>query len=146
MFHQWNEEPTTTTTPPLMQPQIRKFFTNSTGGQQPYDGESFYVNISSKGPPGNKRFDGANPQHVVNIVDFQNGGNIMVKITTVGSFPGINQVITINITGITINPGEHMVILIKTEFAGEGQPYNPGYFNSGLGSLGSYNIHKYSES
>jgi hypothetical protein len=29
MFHQWNEEPTTTTTPPIMQPQIRKFFTNA---------------------------------------------------------------------------------------------------------------------
>ena len=57
----------------------------------------------------------------------------MVKITTVDSFPGINQVIMINITGITINPGEHIVILIKTEFAGEDQPCNPGYFDSGTG-------------
>jgi hypothetical protein len=64
----------------------------------------------------------------------------MVKITTVDSFPGINQVIMINITGITINPGEHIVILIKTEFAGEDQPYNPGYFNSGTGPLGSYKL------
>ena len=214
MFHQWNEEPTTTTTPPIMQPQIRKFFTNSTGGQLPYDGQSFYVNISSRGPPGSKSFDGTNPQHVVNIVDFQNGGNVInrlnitdylpvdwmasplgnsiaickytslpsgfpynpgwpslsctggtqlatvvnygggnytntypygggtidVNITTVGSFPGINQVIMINITGITINPGEHIVILIKTEFAGEDQPYNSGYFNSGTGPLGSYKL------
>ncbi len=214
MFHQWNEEPTTTTTPPILQPQIRKFFTNSTGGQLPYDGQSFYVNISSMGPPHNKKFDGATPHHVVDIVDFQNGGNainslditdylpadwiasprgnsiaickytslpagfpygsgwpslsctggtqlatvvnygggsftntysygggtIMVNITTVGSFPGINQVITINITGITINPGEHIVILIKTEFTGEDQPYNPAYFNSGIGPLGSYKL------
>jgi hypothetical protein len=64
----------------------------------------------------------------------------MVKITTIGSFPGINQVIMINITGITINPGEHIVILIKIEFAGEGQPYNSGYFDSGTGPLGSYKL------
>jgi hypothetical protein len=87
MFHQWNEEPTTTATPPIMQPQIRKFFTNSTGGQLPYDGESFYVNISSKGPPGNKKFGGANPQHVVNIVDFQNGGNVINRLNIHGLSP-----------------------------------------------------------
>jgi hypothetical protein len=68
------------------------------------------------------------------------GGTIDVSITTVGSFPGINQVIMINITGITINPGEHIVILIKTEFAGEDQPYNSGYFDNGLGPLGSYKL------
>ncbi|MEM4970069.1 MAG: hypothetical protein QXE01_02325 [Sulfolobales archaeon] len=214
MFHQWNEEPTTTTPPPPLQPQIRKFFTNSTGGQLPYDGQSFYVNISSKGPPGNKRFDGTNPQHVVHIIDFQNGGSaisslnitdylpvdwiaspsgnsiamckytslpsgfpygsgwpslsctggtqlatvvsygggnymntytfgggtIMVNITRTGSFPGINQVIRINITGITIGPGEHIVIVIKTEFAGEDNPYDLGYFNSGTGPLGNYKL------
>jgi len=45
MPHQWNEEPTTTT-PPILQPQIRKFFTDSAGGQLPYDGESFYLTSS----------------------------------------------------------------------------------------------------
>jgi hypothetical protein len=63
----------------------------------------------------------------------------MVKITTVGSFPGIKHVIMINITGITINPGKHIVILVKTEFAGEDQPYNSGYFDSS-GPLGKYKL------
>jgi hypothetical protein len=58
-----------------------------TGGQLPHNGESFYVNMSSMGPPGNKRFDGANPQHVVNIVDFQNGGNVINRLNIYGLSP-----------------------------------------------------------